>query len=569
MSTQTTVLVPDIGDFDEVDVIDILVEVGTKVDIEDPLVTLESDKATMDIPAPQAGTVSGIAVQNGDKVAEGSALVVLELDEASPSEGTKQVAETSVPENDSSGDVSNIATPKTESSDTAKDQAPHTSAPAQGTADVDVSVPDIGDFDVVDVIDILVEPGAMVQAEDPLITLESDKATMDIPAPMAGEVLSISVALGDKVSEGHVFATIKPSESSAVAPQISKENLATDTNPQSAAEPSTESNSPLEIIPDLRLDDAPQASSEAPVERAVEPGSAERVYASPSVRKFARELGVDLAKVSGTGRKARVLKSDVKGFVKENIGKGGGLSIAKAPSIDFSKFGDVETVELSKIRRLTGTNLHQSWISIPHVTQFDEADITELEAFRREQLKNAEHTGIKLTLLAFLMKASVAVLKKYPDFNASLAPDGLSLIRKKYFHIGMAVNTEAGLVVPVLRDVDHKGLNDIASEIRELALKARDRKLSPSEMQGACFTLSNLGGIAGTGFTPIINPPEVAILGISPSAMKPVFCDGEFVPRLMLPLSLSYDHRVIDGVAGANFTRELASILSDIRQLLL
>ena len=368
---------------------------------------------------------------------------------------------------------------------------------------------------------------------------------------MAGEVVSINVNLGDKVSEGHVFAVIKPSgEIPNVAPPTT---APTQTIPQDAANEPTE----------------PTPKPTRPAQQPSEQSATSRVYASPSVRKFARELGVDLSDVSGSGRKGRILKSDVKGFVKSNIGRGDGLTGPRGPDIDFTKFGEIETVELSKIRRLTGENLHRSWITVPHVTQFDEADITELEDFRQAQLEKAADSGAKLTLMAFLMKACVTVLGKYPDFNASLSPDGQSLIRKKYFNIGMAVNTDAGLLVPVIKNVDQKGLYAIAREIRELAVKARDRKLAPTEMQGACFTLSNLGGIAGTGFTPIVNPPEVAILGISPAIMKPVYIEEEFQPRLMLPLSLSYDHRVIDGVAGAMFTRELSNVLNDIRQILL
>lgn len=556
MSKQKTVLVPDIGDFDEVDVIDILVEVGDEVALEDPLVTLESDKATMDIPAPQAGKIASISVAMGDKVAEGSALVMLEIAEDSALEqATAAPASNRSQTNAASEDTATISEQPTEPTTPTADNFSSPTPTANSLEPVEVAVPDIGDFDVVDVIDIIVTSGAIVAIEDPLITLESDKATMDIPAPIAGEIVSISVIVGDKVSEGHVFAIIKPSEA-RVAPEVSEVVAA----------------KPLDVqSPDLRLDDAPQIPDvpAAPTPIGANNSTSKRAYASPSVRKFARELGVELANVNGSGRKNRILKSDVKSFVKQNIGNSGSLNIAKAPSVDFSKFGEIETTDLSKIKRLTGQNLHQSWVSIPHVTQFDEADITELEDFRKTQLENVETTGIKLTLLAFLMKASVSVLKKYPDFNASLSPDGQSLIRKKYFNIGMAVNTELGLVVPVLRDVDKKGLNDIALEIRELALKARDRKLAPADMQGACFTLSNLGGIAGTGFTPIINPPEVAILGISPATIKPVFTNGEFVPKLMLPLSLSYDHRVIDGVGGASFTRELSTILGDIRQLLL
>lgn len=546
MTNDTEVLVPDIGDFDEVDVIDILVAPGTKVELEDPLVTLESDKATMDIPAPFAGKVKSVSVTVGDKVAEGSVLVILATDKADNDNSDQDVA---APDPEPANEPDSQETQNEQVSEPAPTTT--TTATAPSAEDVQVTIPDIGDFDEVDVIDIIVAPGATVAAEDPLITLESDKATMDIPAPVGGELIEIRVNVGDKVSEGHIFAVIKSSETPADAPK-------------EIAEP-----------PGLSHDAAQEPVHATPLPPPEPPASPQsgaaksKVYASPSVRKFARELGVDLVKVTGSGRKARILKTDVKAYVKANIGRSDGFNMPPAPVIDFSKFGEIEQIELTKIRRLTGENLHRSWISIPHVTQFDEADITELEAFRKSQLDKAAESGAKLTLLAFLMKACVTVLTKYPDFNASLSPDGQNLIRKKYFNIGMAVNTDAGLVVPVIKNVDQKGLYAIAREIRELAQKARDRKLLPGEMQGGCFTISNLGGIAGTGFTPIVNPPEVAILGISPASMKPVYIDDAFQPRLMLPLSLSYDHRVIDGVAGAMFTRELSTVLNDIRQILL
>ncbi|MEM7466502.1 MAG: dihydrolipoyllysine-residue acetyltransferase [Pseudomonadota bacterium] len=536
MANETKVLVPDIGDFDDVDVIEILVGAGDAVDLEAPLVTLESDKATMDIPAPLAGVIKQVEVSVGDKVSEGSLLVTIDAAGVStPPEETDETNESTKDTPAKPASENNAAAPPT----------------PKETHSVNVVIPDIGDFEDVDVIEIIASPGALVAAEEPLITLESDKATMDIPAPVAGELLSISVKVGDKVSEGHIFAVIKAREASETIPTPKAESAPSPLSQDAVNEPSE----PSPIPP-------PSPAPKTGDTRA-------KVYASPSVRKFARELGVDLSQVTGSGRKARILKSDVKAHVKSSMSTGGGLNFPKPPEIDFSKFGETETIELTKIRRLTGENLHRSWISIPHVTQFDEADITELDDFRLSQLDKAAESGTKLTLLAFLMKACVTVLTKYPDFNSSLSPDGQSLILKKFFHIGMAVNTEAGLVVPVIKNVDQKGLYAIAREIRELALKARDRKLVPAEMQGACFTLSNLGGIAGTAFTPIINPPEVAILGISPAVTKPMYRDGELQPRLMLPLSLSYDHRVIDGVAGAMFTRELSTVLSDIRQILL
>ncbi len=441
------------------------------------------------------------------------------------------------------------------------------------TSNLQIEVPDIGDFEAVDVIDILVKVGDIVKPEDPLVTLESDKATMDIPAPKAGRVLAILVKIGDKVSQGAPIIEIEGEAASAPAPPPP----ATPSTASSKAPPSTAS-APRATLETQKYDfvspdpgprvDTPPASSNDLLHSGV------RVYASPAMRKFARELGVDLTQVKGGGRKARVVKEDIAAYVKQALQQRAapvptGFAMPSAPVIDFAKFGAIEAQPLSKIRRLTGQNLHRAWITIPHVTQFDEADITDLEAFRQSKLDEAEQHGTKLTLVAFLLKAVVAILQKYPDFNTSLNPDGESLIYKKYFHVGMAVNTERGLLVPVVRDVNKKGLYDLAREIRALSLKARDGKLTPAEMQGGCFTVSSLGGISGTGFTPIINPPEVAILGISPAAMKPVYENGAFVPRLLLPCSLSYDHRVIDGVAAAEFTRHLKMVLSDIRHLLL
>ncbi|MBI2802722.1 MAG: dihydrolipoyllysine-residue acetyltransferase [Gammaproteobacteria bacterium] len=438
-------------------------------------------------------------------------------------------------------------------------------------SNLQIEVPDIGDFEAVDVIDILVKVGDIVKPEDPLVTLESDKATMDIPAPKAGRVLAILVKVGDKVSQGAPIIELEDEGTSAPAapPPATSNAVPPAMAPASAPRVTTEAPKYDFVSPDPgpRID-APPASSNDLLHSGV------RVYASPAMRKFARELGVDLALVKGSGRKARVVQEDIAAYVKQALQRpsppaANGFAIPSAPVIDFTKFGAIEAQPLSKIRRLTGQNLHRAWITIPHVTQFDEVDITDLEAFRKSKLDEAEQHGTKLTLVAFVLKAVVVILQKYPDFNASLSPDGESLIYKKYFHVGMAVNTERGLLVPVIRDANKKGLYDLAREIRALSLKARDGKLTPADMQGGCFTVSSLGGISGTGFTPIINPPEVAILGISPAAMKPVYGNGTFVPRLLLPCSLSYDHRVIDGVAAAEFTRHLKMILSDIRHLLL
>ncbi len=546
------VRVPDIGDFDAVDVIEILVAPGDSVAVEDPLITLESDKATMDIPAPEAGTVAAVHVAIGDQVGEGALIVTLAAEDADSGEAPAP-APAAVGEEATADSTPPAAA---DAPQPAAQEVPAAAPDAGGAQTIEVRVPDIGDFENVDVIEIIANAGDSVAAEDPLVTLESDKATMDIPAPAAGAVDSIAVAVGDKVSEGDLIAILKATATAtASAPAAKQDTSAPPAATAPAAQPAAES---------------PAAAAPAPA--AAAPGKA---HASPSVRKFARELGVDITLVSGSGRKGRILKEDVQGYVKDvmhgtrgQVG-GGPFALPAAPEIDFSKFGEIETTPLNKIRRLTGQNLHRSWVSVPHVFQMDHADITGLEEFRKSKADEAEQKGAKLTLLAFLLKACVVALKKFPDFNASLSPDGEALIHKKYYHIGMATNTEHGLVVPVMRDVDKKGLYELALEARELAGKARARKITPAELQGACFTISSLGGVGGTAFTPIINMPEVAILGVSPASMQPVWQGDAFEPRLMLPFTLSYDHRVIDGVAAAQFTRYLATVLSDIRHILL
>lgn len=460
--------------------------------------------------------------------------------------------------------------------------------------DIQVAVPDIGDFEAVDVIEVLVKPGDIISAEDPLITLESDKATMDIPAPLAGKVLAISVKVGDKVSEGNLLLTVEPLEAGASPAATPVAEASSETKPaEPPATPAASTTHPAETpVPQAVVEIAPATpasnslqtygfASPDPGPRTLTPPGASqsmmqsegRVHASPAIRKFARELGVTLNEVKGSGPKGRVLKEDVTAHVKRALKAPPtttGLSLpVQQPEIDFSRFGAISTTPLTKIRRLTGQNLHRAWVSIPHVTQFDEADITELEAFRKAKGPEAEKTGARLTLVAFMLKALVVALRRYPDFNSSLSGDGSALIHKQYFHLGVAVNTERGLLVPVIRDVDQKGILALARELREISGKARDGKLTPAEMQGACMTVTSLGGVGGTAFTPIINPPEVAILGVSPASLKPVWRETAFVPRLMLPLSLSYDHRVIDGVAAAEFARYLCRLLGDIRELML
>ncbi len=426
---------------------------------------------------------------------------------------------------------------------------------------IEVKVPDIGDFKNIPVIEILVKPGDTVHAEDPLVTLESDKATLEVPSPVAGTVREIRIKVGDKVSEGALVLML---EASGDALAVSK----------AAPAPAVAAPQPVKAPPAPAAKPAPVA---APVAASVDEAAFGKAHASPSVRRIARELGVDLSRVKGSGPKDRVVKEDVQAYVKTELARprggegGGGLGFNLPPMqpVDFSKFGPVTTQPLSRIKKLSGGFLHRNWVSIPHVTQHDEADITELEAFRKTQSEEAKKSGIKFTMLGFLMKAAVVALKQFPEFNASLSPDGESLVLKDYFHIGVAVDTPAGLVVPVIRDVDKKGLLEIARELGDLSVRMRNGKISPADLQGGCFSVSSLGGIGGTFFTPIINAPEVAILGVGKAVMKPVWNGKEFVPRLMLPLSLSYDHRVIDGALGARFSTYLTTVLSDIRRLVL
>jgi pyruvate dehydrogenase E2 component (dihydrolipoamide acetyltransferase) len=429
--------------------------------------------------------------------------------------------------------------------------------------EIEINLPDIGDFDTVEVIDIAVKVGDQVEAEDTLITLESDKATMDIPSPQAGEIKQIKVNVGDKIKEGSPIVSLLASET-----ESKEESVIEEKKPEKVETKAVEEK-PVETLTEPRP--APKTPETSQL---VGQSQSAKAHASPSVRRFARELGVDLGLVYGSGSKDRILKEDVKAFTKsimsgEKLSNKGAFAAPDVPPVDFSKFGEIETKELTRIRRLTGQALHRSWITVPHVTQFDEADISELEDFRKSKIETAKKQGIKLTLIAFLVKAVVDVLQQYPEFNSSLSTDGENIIIKKYFHIGVAVNTDNGLMVPVIKDADKKGLFDIAREISELSEKAREGKISPKDLQGGCFTISSLGGVGGLNFTPIVNTPEVAILGVSRATIKPVYEDGELVPRLIMPFALSYDHRVIDGVAGAQFTQYLSTVLSDIRHILL
>jgi pyruvate dehydrogenase E2 component (dihydrolipoamide acetyltransferase) len=529
------VVVPDIGDFKEVEVIEVLVKPGDNVTKEQSLITLESDKATMEIPSPGAGVVKELKVKVGDKISKGSPILVLDdksNGEAPPDEKLKPQA-------------------------AQKPQQASAPAPSAAAQAMTVPVPDIGDFKEVEVIEVLVKAGDTVSKEQSLITLESDKATMEIPSPSAGVVKKIEIKVGDKVSKGMPILVLEGAGQPAKAEA-----------PRAAAAPAaTPSPTP--------------APSTRPVPREPREETVAKPHASPSVRKFGRELGVDLGRVQGSGPKGRILHTDVQAYVKGALSSkaptpigakpGGALpfNLPAWPEVDYAKFGPIESKPLARIQKLSGPYLHRNWISIPHVTQFDEADITDLEAFRKAQTLETEKKGFKLTMLAFMMKACVTALRQYPQFNSSLDKSGENIIIKKYFHIGVAVDTPGGLVVPVVRDADRKGVFDIARELSDISKLARDGKLKPGDMQGGTFSISSLGGIGGTAFTPIINAPEVAILGVSRSAMRPVWNGKEFAPRLMLPLSLSYDHRVIDGATAARFSAYLASVLSDIRKIVL
>ncbi|WP_081620125.1 dihydrolipoyllysine-residue acetyltransferase [Thioalkalivibrio sp. ALMg9] len=450
-------------------------------------------------------------------------------------------------------------------------EAAGTEAGADMSNTTTVHVPDIGDFKDVEIIEVIVSPGDTVSPEDPLITLESDKASIEIPAPQGGTVKAVKVKAGDRVNEGDPILELEPSDEGAAEDKSAKDEPpkqeASSSDAKAESAPEAEKPQPSE---------APKAADRAdprpsPTEHIRDESAFRKAHASPVVRKFARELGVDLSKVDGSGRKGRILREDVQGFVKRALsqGAGGGLGVEPMPEIDFSEFGPVETQALSKINKLTGKNLHRNWVTVPHVTQFDEADITELEDFRKSLKAEYEKKGVKVTFLPFLMKAVVSALKQYPRFNASLDATGENLNIKQYYNLGIAVDTPDGLVVPVVRDVDRKSLVDIASELMDLSQRARDKKLKPADMQGGCLTISSLGGIGGTQFTPIVNAPEVAILGVSRSSMKPVWNGKEFEPRLILPLALSYDHRVIDGALGARFATTLSGLLSDMRRMLL
>ncbi len=560
MAMAREVRVPDIGNFRDVDVIEVLVKAGDQISTDDPLITIESDKATMDVPSPYAGLVKEVKTKVGDKVSEGDAIATLELidgEERAPARKEATAEQTAL--------VSEAPPAKR----APRPEGAPLPAPTAAAKVVEVRVPDIGNFKDVDVIEVLVSAGDRVNAEDALITLESDKATMDVPSPHAGVVKQLKLKVGAKVSAGDAILTLERSDAAALEEQpVAREVRPSDDQPPEAVmrEP------PAGGV--VRADAGRQPSPTAAMAAEIDEAAFKTVHASPSVRRFARELGVDLGKAGGSGPKGRILKEDVQAYVKgimraAGTAPAGGFGLPEMPQIDFSKFGEIERVSLSRIKKISGPHLHRSWLHVPHVTQHDEADITDLEAFRQELKDDASRRGVRLTLLAFLLKASVAALKEHPHCNASLEPGGEGLILKKYYHIGVAVDTPEGLVVPVIREVDKKGVFELAAELAEVSAKARDKKLAPADIQGASFTVSSLGGIGGTFFTPIVNAPEVAILGVSRARMQPMYRDGGFVPRLMLPLSFSYDHRVIDGAQAARFTSYLALVLGDVRRLLL
>ncbi|MDP9141800.1 MAG: dihydrolipoyllysine-residue acetyltransferase [Pseudomonadota bacterium] len=554
MANTIEVKVPDIGGSESVPVIDILVAEGDAVEKDQPLLVLESDKATMEIPAPSAGVIRSIKAKLGDKMSEGQVICLLETADAA--EKTAAPAPKPAAEKKSSP-AKAAAAPE------AAPPAPTATSGADTTTRIEVRVPDIGNYSGIPVIDVLVANGDSVDKEQPLVVLESDKATMEVPAPAAGKIEGLALKVGDRVSQGDLVSFLIGA-AGAAAP-------ATQAAPAKAAEAGPETAKPVPASAQP-VEAAAPAPAPAPQESGAIP------YAGPATRQYARKLGVELSQVKGSGPRGRIVIEDVQAFVKLRLAGGsatasavtGGSGIPPIPAVDFSKFGPVENKPLARIRKLSAQFLHRSWVNVPHVTQTDEADITTLEEFRKSMSAELVASGgPKLTLLPFIVKAVALAMKKYPEFNSSLAPDGESLIMKGYCNIGFAADTPNGLVVPVIKDVWSKGIAQLAEESAALAKIARDGKLKPDQMQGGCFSISSLGGIGGSHFTPVVNAPEVAILGVSKAQMKPVWDGAQFQPRLMCPLSLSYDHRVIDGAYAARFTVHLVELIADIRRLTL
>ncbi len=539
MSQSIDIIVPDLGDFENVEVIEILVAAGDSVERETGLVTVETDKAAMDIPSPENGVIELISIAVGDSVSTGDVIGKLSIEVGD----TVVIAPALLHE--ATGDTTVLSIPARPEGEPQKSGGVQT-----------LVVPDLGDFDNVEVIEVHISSGDEIDVDDPLVTIETDKAAMEVPAIVGGRIESILVKVGDNVSEGSSLAIIEARAEAAVPV------AATQTMAPLAAEKAT---------PAPKPQTPPPAATGGGLPTINEAGFS-RAHAGPSVRKLARELGADLIQIKGSGAKNRILHDDVKAFVKAVMtGQGGapaGAALPKVPSIDFAKFGEIASVPLTRIQKISGPRLQASWINLPHVTQHDLADTTDLEAKRQELKGPAKERGISLTPLAFVLKACVAALQEFPKVNSSLSDDGKSLIMKKYIHLGFAADTEQGLMVPVIRDADKKSVYELAQDLAELSLAAREGKLKADQLQGASFTISSLGGIGGTAFTPIVNAPEVAILGVSRSSMQPVWNGSEFEPRLMLPLSLSYDHRVIDGAAAVRFTTYLGEVLGDVAGLL-
>ncbi|MCT7583016.1 dihydrolipoyllysine-residue acetyltransferase [Aliarcobacter butzleri] len=543
------IFIPDLGADKDVDLIDIMVKVGDKVEVEDGLITLETEKASMDVPTTHAGIIKEILVKVGDKANSGDLIARVEAQDDSSADEPKVEVATPAKVEEPKEEVVAVQTP----TQFVKEQT------IKSVVE-EVRVPDLGAEKDVDLIDVMIHVGDVIVKDYSIITLETEKASMDVPAPFGGEVIEIFVEKGQKINSGDLIA--KVIKSVVIEDKVPTPTFAANATPTKVEKVASSTPTIQEVAAiSIEKEDSKVLSKKAT-----------KVYASPSVRKIAREFGVDLGFVKGSGEKGRILKDDIKAYVKEQLNKpasasniGFGFNLPESKEIDFSVFGNVERVELSRVQKVSGPFLHKNYLSIPHVTQFDEADITELEEFRKAQNNIAK--DFKLSPLVFIIKAVQKALQIHPKFNSSLSSDGQELIMKKYFNIGVAVDTPNGLLVPVIKDVDKKGFKDIAIELAELSKKARDGKLTSADMSGGCFTISSLGGIGGTYFTPIINAPEVAILGVSKSSIKPVFDGKEFKPKLILPLSLSYDHKVIDGADGARFTTTLSQLLSDIRLL--
>ena len=547
--------VPELGDAGDVEVIEIPVSVGQAVEENDSLLVLESDKAAMEIPAPMAGVIRSIAVNLGDQVTTGAEILTLETAETPAAEPVEEPEAEAEPAPAQPEPAAEAEQREVEPPAQAAEEPRQASATAESEI-IEIAVPDLGTDDEVDVIEIHVKAGDTIAEEDSLLTLESDKAAMEVPSPHAGTVESVLVEIGAQVKTGAAILRLRVEQAEEVSEPASA---------AAAAESAPESQKAAPAAPPPAAPGSALASADAPGA-----DSGANVYAGPAVRKLARELGVDLTLLKGSGARGRIVKEDVHEFVKTNIGRpAAGAAPSTVPDIDFSRFGEIERVPRAKLAKVTAANMHRSWLAVPHVAQFEEADVTELEAFRAGLKAEAENRGVKLTPLPFLLKACAQALQEFPQFNVSIHSSGEYVIQKKYIHIGVAVATEAGLVVPVIRDVDRKNVWQLAEEVAEASLKARDRKLTPEDMQGGCFTISSLGAIGGTGFVPIVNAPEVAILGVARTAVKPVWRDGEFVPRTMLPLTLTYDHKAVNGVDGGRFAARLAALLGDIRRLLL